>query len=347
MKKTKNDPELNGSDKSYSALVQEVRAIGRATKAEALECKGITQEEARMLVGMYYSIQKFRMAAGAKVSAHTNRQDIIGPQEMAFLKARKEDLYQAEKNTAKGLKAFAEGEALGRWSMSNVGLGPVNTAGLLAHIDFSTCCCKVYEGVPRKDRPGHKCDGLATAGAIYKFAGLIDKKHLPWTKGQKRPYNAQLKKLCFLIGESFKRTSKLPDAFYGRLYARRKEQEVRRNDAGMYKELAYERLALAKEKKYNISPEQKETWGSGRLQAVGLDLRAMRYAVQIFLSHYHAIGRKLLGLPVVAPWVMVHSKQRAHYIHPPFEDRLEEIKAGAILKKKRPKVAAEETEDDE
>ena len=200
--------------------------------------------------------------------------------------------------------------------MSNLGIGPVITAGLLAHIDLESCRCIQYKGIPRHKRPKHKCPGLTSAGAIWTFAGLMDPKDQPWEKGQKRPYNAALKTLCWKLGESFKKVSGNLESLYGQLYRQRKEFEVANNENGLLKEQAQLRLEKAKRGRYQISPEQRKTWESGKLQAMGLDLRAMRYAVKIFLSHFHCVGREILTGEVVKPWIIVHGGH-TEYIPPP------------------------------
>lgn len=106
------------------------------------------------------------------------------------------------------------------------------------------------------------------------------------------------------------------NALYIRLYMQRKEKEVRDDENGLHQNEAFKLLEEARRNKRNISPEQHDCWSSGHLQPIGLDRRAARYAVKIFLCHYHEVGRKLLGLPVVAPWVMVHGGH-SHYIQPP------------------------------
>ena len=54
------------------------------------------------------------------------------------------------------------------------------SAGLMANIDITK---------------------VQTAGQIQAFAGLDPTRE--WNKGEKRPYNARLKALCWKIGQCF------------------------------------------------------------------------------------------------------------------------------------------------
>jgi len=46
-------------------------------------------------------------------------------------------------------------------------------------------------------------------------------------------------------------------------------------------------------------------------------MRAKRYAVKMFLSHYQHVGHVLLhGTPPPAPYIIAHG-EHAHYIPPP------------------------------
>lgn len=286
--------------------------ISRLSRQEVISAARFNKEQAAALVGMYYSIQKTRIGAGNKVSAHEREVDVLGDE--ALILHLRNDLQILEKQTARALESYAKAQPLGQWALSNIGVGPISAASLLAHIDFTACGCREYDGIPRKDRPYHNCPGIRWAGCILRFAGLDPT--VEWEAGKKRPYNAALKVTAWKIGESFKKTCNHADTFYGRLYKIRKEREVRYNEEGRFKEQALSRLEEARRKKYRISEEQKETWASGKLQPAGLDLRAMRYAVTIFLSHYHQIGRELTFGEKVMPWIITKGGH-GDYIPPP------------------------------
>ena len=146
--------------------------------------------------------------------------------------------------------------------MAQHGIGPVIAAGLLAHIDI------------------HKAP---TVGNIWSFAGLNpDQK---WEKGQKRPWNADLKTLCFKISDSFVKTSNSTKSFYGPIYRSRKVYETQKNELGEYADAAAQVLAT----KRITEPATKKTYESGKLPLGHVDMRARRYAVKFFLSHLHDV----------------------------------------------------------
>src|SRR4029078_13106851 len=80
-----------------------------------------------------------------------------------------------------------------------------------------------------------------TAGHIWRYAGLDPT--VRWNKGEKRPWNASLKRLAWIAGESFVKVSGNPDALYGQLYRERKAIEERKNLAGDFADQAAASLA--------------------------------------------------------------------------------------------------------
>ena len=96
-------------------------------------------------------------------------------------------------------------------------------AGFLAHIDI--------ERAP-------------TVGHIWRFAGLDPTQK--WEKKTKRPWNADLKTLCWKLGESFVKVKGNENDIYGKVYEARKAQEVLRNEAG---ELADQAADVLKNKR--------------------------------------------------------------------------------------------------
>jgi hypothetical protein len=113
---------------------------------------------------------------------------------------------------------FGSTTVLGQWCRSICGIGPVITAGLLAHID----------------------NQAPTAGHIWNFAGL--NPNVTWGKGQKRPWNAKQKVLAWKIGESFLKTSGRDKDVYGHVLMERKALETEKNERGDHKDQA---LAMA------------------------------------------------------------------------------------------------------
>jgi hypothetical protein len=246
----------------------------------------LSPDEARYLVDAYYGIQEYRKAAGNQIKALEKSGEPHSVIRWLF-----DQMETLEAQIVRALKRWTEGYPEAEWAQSIVGIGPVIAAGLLAHIDIT-------------DRP--------YAGQIWKFAGLDPTQE--WKKGEKRPWNARLKVLAWKIGESFVKVSGNPEDFYGQLYLRRKEHEWRRNLAGEYSEqskVILEKRTFKKkytknwyEGKYDpktvkryldsgknlMELTEAKKGGVPMLPPAQIHARSKRFAVKMFLSHYHAVA---------------------------------------------------------
>lgn len=241
-----------------SALLEPVDRLSKDMRAAAAT---LSRGEARFLVDAYYKMQEDRIRA-----AHQGR-DLGRANEpcdvLAWLQQQSETL---EHQVARALDAYSAADPVGAWSRSVLGIGPVIAAGLLAHIDI--------EKAP-------------TAGHIWRFAGLDPTQK--WGKGQKRPWNASLKTLCWKIGESFVKVSGKEDSFYGKVYRERKALEEARNERREYADQAADTLA---NKKIGRDTEAYKHYREGKLPPARIHARAKRYAVKLFLSHWHEVAYK-------------------------------------------------------
>ena len=245
----------------------------------------IERDEARNLVSTYYGLQKFRLS--------------LRNQERQLVKAEKPhgvvthfagELATLEKNMVSVLDKYSYTTEVGEWSRSVLGIGPVIAAGLVAHIDITKA---------------------PTVGHIWRFAGLDPT--VTWGKGEKRPWNADLKVLCWKIGDSFVKVSGRPDAFYGKIYRERKEYEVTRDATGYNAETAARTLESKKFK----DVATRKIYESGHLPPGRLDLRARRYATKLFLAHWHEVAYKAeFGKEPPLPYPIAHLGH-AHKIEVP------------------------------
>ena len=134
----------------------------------------------------------------------------------------------------------------------------------------------------------------------------------------KPPYNTDLKKLCYLIGQSFIKVSNR-GSLYGQIYKERKAYETMKNENGDY---ADQCARLLKEKNYDKSSDTYKSLNQGKLSQAHINMRAMRYAVKIFMTHFfeacyiHEYGT---NPPVIYP---IAFQDHADYIKPeiPYED---------------------------
>ena len=234
----------------------------------------LSDREARFLVDSYYSMQRDRIRA-----AHQNRTLVANAEPhdvLIWLQAQRDTL---EKQIAKALDGYSAGIVVGRWARSQVGIGPIIAAGLACHIDINQA---------------------PTVGHIWRFAGLDPT--VRWEKGQKRPWNGSLKRLCYLIGESFVKVSGNANAVYGKAYTVRKAREIANNEAGMYAEQA---AAALKAKRYGDDTDAKKHYDAGKLPPARIHLRACRWTTKLFLSHYHHVAYEVAnGTPPPKPYIL-------------------------------------------
>jgi hypothetical protein len=231
-------------------------------------------DEARFLVDAYYQIQENRKTAGNQVRAVAESDE---PHEvLRWLFGQNATV---EGQIKRALDSWTDSLPAARWAKSIVGIGPVISAGLAAHID-----------VTRSNTVGH----------IWRFAGLDPT--VEWKKGEKRPWNAALKTLCWKIGESFVKVSGREDDFYGKLYLHRKQYEQARNDSGQLADQAARKL-----ERFNIgkTTDAYKAYAAGKLPPAHIHARAKRWAVKLFLAHYHHVAWTLeTGTPPPKPYVI-------------------------------------------
>jgi hypothetical protein len=250
-------------------------AIIRLTRDVLKAAELMTPAEVRYVVDTYYGLQEFRKRAANQSRAGGESHEPT--QLVAWMFAQ---FHTIEKQIVRVMDAVSDRSIVGRWCKAQYGIGPVLTAGLLAHID------------PAK---------ATTAGKIWRFAGLDPT--IQWKKGEKRPYNARLKVLAWKIGDSFVKFSNQPKCFYGHLYRQRKAFEVEQNTNGNRKATADATLAARTFKDAGV----KAVYESGKLPDGRVDLRARRWAVKIFLAHLQTVMyREHFNAAPPRPYVLDH-----------------------------------------
>jgi len=250
----------------------------------------LSDREARFLVDAYYSMQEERKRANNQLRAMEAEPHMV----IDWLAAQHETL---EGQIKRALDAYSDAHPVGPWLKSLHGIGPVIAAGLMAHIDITKA---------------------PTAGHIWRFAGLDPT--MQWKKGQKRPWNASLRTLCWKIGQSFVKFSGAEECVYGAVtYRKRKEMEVERNERGENAETAQHILS---EKNFGKTTEAYKALITGKLPPAQIDARARRYAVKLFLSHLQMVWWFISTkeLPPL-PYPIAHLAH-AHMVPPPNIDQV-------------------------
>ena len=258
--------------------------VQRLTRDLRTAAATLSDDEARFMVDHYYQMQENRIRAGGQLRS-------IKDEPHEVLTWFEEQAATLENQVRRALDQYTQGHPMGEWMRGIFGIGPVISAGLLAHID-------IYKA--------------PTVGHIWRFAGLDPT--VTWNKGEKRPWNAALKVICFHAGESFVKFSNNPKCYYGHKWKERKVIEERRNEAGELAEQAAEKL-----RRFRIRKETDayKWYSSGKLPPAHIHARAKRWAVKLFLSHLHGeMYRTILKTEPPLPYPIAFMNH-THFIPPP------------------------------
>lgn len=246
------------------------------------------RREVRYLTDTYYQLQEFRKATANQVrSADAGEGKSV--LHWAF-----DNMRRLEDDIKKALGEFSDEYRIGKWLQSICGIGPVISAGLLAHLDIRLA---------------------NTCGHFWRFAGLDPTQK--WEKKQKRPWNADLKSLCaFKAGECFVKFQNNKNDFYGRIFRVRKDAEIERNGRGAFAEQA---KAVLESRNIGKTTDAYKWYSQGMLPPAHLHARARRYAVKMFLSHvHHAMYVDYHDAPPPVPYAFEHSDgDHRHFVDLP------------------------------
>jgi hypothetical protein len=284
-------------------------------------------EQARYLVDAYYQLQGIRVAEnnqikamerevkereeGEKAKAQTEtkaakaaksvKKNGNGPTELLsgadVLDWFCRNTEALEGQMKRALDAYSDAHEVGRWAKSIHGIGPVIAAGLLAHIDMEPWMCMKHKFDPKiksctvhKPHPPEEAGcgkkRLLYAGQVWNFAGIGDPARR-WEKGERRPWNAQLKTLTWKIGQSFLKGSTNENCFYGLILRNEWEKLKVRNENLEFAAAAKEKLERFKIGK---NTDAYAAYSVGKLPPAHVLQRACRYATKLFLSHYHCVA---------------------------------------------------------
>jgi hypothetical protein len=234
--------------------------------------------EARLLVDLYYIIQKARVA-------NNNRVKAMQGEPTAWLELLYKKYHALEKQTFQILARYAGRLKTERpsaeWLLSLYGVGPVLTVGLLSHVDITKA---------------------PTVGKLWRFAGLDPTAQEK--KGEKRPFNKRLKVLFWKFADVQVRLTGKKNfgrSLYSELYLSRKGLETERNEMGAFRELAEATL------KASPSHKQASIYKKGKLPPGRIELRARRWMSKIFASHLHeCLYVEQYGTLPPKPYVIQH-----------------------------------------
>ena len=268
---------------SDAVITEAVAKLSRDLRNAA---KLMSPREARYFVNCYYDLQDYRIATG-----NQQRKLLEGQEPSEFMNWLNGNLETLETQIKGALDKWSMAQPMGQWAREITGIGPVIASGLIANIDITKA---------------------PTVGHIWRFCGLDPTTK--WEKGQKRPWNAALKRLCWLMGESFVKVSGNKNDIYGKWYLKRKEYETKRNEAGGNLEAAKARLAQDSKKK--LDPGLRAIFEAGKLPQIALHERSKRWAVKLFLAHwFEEAYRQHHGENPPLPYAIAQL-DHAHYVGP-------------------------------
>lgn len=337
------------------------KALGTMSKDLKKAEVQIDSRQARFLVDTYYMIQEKRKRVGNQISALQKLGEPTESLELFFgINSQLEDFLR------KMLDNFTDRHPMGEWMRGIIGIGPVLSAGILAHIQIDRTHCRGsihrYAGLD----PSLKWVSSTNASAfVKKELGLDDRdqvtnehllkaaafcgqnvetltgKAMEYGDGDITaaslakaictcPYNAKLKKLCFLIGKSFVYSCNHPDSFYGRLYLQKKEELQEQNEALKFKDEALRKAAMV-----GKSTEAYVYYSDGKLPPAHIFARAKRWTVKMFLNHLYEVWYKIeYGEEPPLPYPMVYPVDGVLHVHK-IDPPMPRVKAKRTKKKEK------------
>lgn len=263
----------------------ELESVVKLTRDLANASKTLSQKEARYLVDLYYQMQDNRIRSYGQVRALSKEEE---PHDV--IKWAAEQSETLENQIKRALDKYTDEEPAGQWAKSNVGIGPVLAAGLCANIGDAT--------------------RFATCGDLWSYCGLVPGQRRK--RGEKSNWSSSLKRVAWLMGQSFVKVSGNKNAFYGHLYQQKKTYYAAKNEAGDYAGRAAQCLT---EKKYGAETEASKHYSAGRLPPAHIQAMAERYAAKIFISHFWEMSLRLKGVQPPKPYAIA-ILGHAHEIKP-------------------------------
>lgn len=306
------------------ADIRGIQVIKKLDKDMKEAAKTLQGHEVSFLVKVYYDWQKYRIGNENRLRSKD------GKAPNALVQWMFDQCHMLEKQLAVALDIYTANSEIGTRIRNVPGVGPIMAAGLLAY--------NIPESILGKNY----------VSSLYRYAGMDPT--CKWEKGKKRPWNANVKVLCYKLGQSFIKTSGNENSYYGQLFKQRKAYELSKNFLPLY---GYPNRAQADEQakrfgkateayqwctggwvnkpayvtkvkealeKYNVNGRHffnPEECGAA-LPMAAINMRAARWAVKRFLSDFHATFYKLVHeKDAPEPFPIAKMKEHNTYIAPP------------------------------
>ena len=314
-------PELDEVGSLSEALARALEALPEGDDWKGIipniRKHGLSDEEARLLIGLYFDFQRLRVATKNRTAK------LMGGVRTDVVEATLRGIRRLEAKVTAVLSAYAASTPWGQWALKVEGIGPMIAAALCAYVN------------PER---------FATVGKVWRYSGLDPT--VKWEKGKPRPYSPRMKQIAYYIGESFIRQ---PGSYYHTLFKGRKEYEWRKNLRGELGQQAMAMLPRATEyQRYWIEglvdPEyaaavargeassekpkllKRGESGFSMLPPIVIHARARRWVAKLFLAHFWEVRYWYqTGERPPKPYAIAHLGH-VDYI-PPYNPPWEEPKA--------------------
>lgn len=220
----------------------------------------VSSENLAMLEHLRQQIQRHRIQMGNRAGAVEDGRSQMDPRIVEYFGRRFETL---EADIMEIIRSSVRDHEMWPWLEAVKGIGPTLAGALLAHIDIR---------IP------------TSVSGLWRYAGqgvnnTTLQRDRP-TKGERLPYNAELKRICYLIETAFLRS--------GSPY----------------------RLEYDLKKAYYV--EHRPDWTPGHS-----DQAAKRAMVKLFLEHLFTVWRAELDLPLLPPYAIAELKH--YHVKPPWD----------------------------
>jgi hypothetical protein len=339
---------MSGVDVGDSPLtVKEHRAFIRRLNVDlAAAAASMAPSEARTVVDLYYQVQEFRKASKNQVLAGK----LSGGREpntlLTFVGA---EFRALETLCKKAMDVFTDQHEVTKWAKSVVGVGPVLAGGIFSQINMDKAptagsiwrfagldptikwfASEEAQKFVRDQRGSRKLtpdvarEIAVAAGknpdAVLRFATTnakgeerkLTSKNLGSALA-KKPFNGRLKTMLWKFADCQVKFKNKDGSFYGPLMVDYKNELIRKNLAGEFKEAAAASLARLKDRS---TPTYKAN-SEGRLSDGHIEARTKRWVAKLFASHWHEVAhQEYFGRPAPKPYVIEHLGH-AHIISPP------------------------------
>ena len=322
------------------SMLESVRRLSDDLKRAARE---LNRTDARFLVDRYYQVQDDRIRDAAQIRSAEEE-----PNALIDWTKNANELY--ENSVRRALGEFAKTYNVGQWLQSIAGIGPVISAGLLAHLDIRRCptyghfwrfagldptmkwhSSERVESVMKEVLGSEKIQEGSLIEICQKLGRLPDRIKEQMEKFEKnwknkadlkkelcrRPWNAKLKTLLvFKLGESFVKVQNNKSDFYGHYFRQQKDALIAKNDRG---ELAQSAQDALEAKNYSRETIAKQCYSQGKLPPAHIHARARRWTVKLFVSHLHGVMyRDYFDQEPPVPYALEKAEgDHRHYIAPP------------------------------